>query len=153
MYSTDLSENEWARLRSHLPALPKTIKTRAHSLREIFDAIFYVLKTGCPWRLLPGDFPPWQSIFYHFRRFRLSGLWHLNFRTLRTAERERMGRNPAASAAIVDSQSVKTFHRPGPYPCFHIMVAELSGRASVGARGWGTAACFGSYHLAVGSLG
>jgi len=108
MYSTDLSENEWARLRSHLPALPKTIKTRAHSLREIFDAIFYVLKTGCPWRLLPGDFPPWQSIFYHFRRFRLSGLWHLNFRTLRTAERERMGRNPAASAAIVDSQSVKT---------------------------------------------
>jgi putative transposase len=66
------------------------------------------LKTGCPWRLLPHDFPPWQTIFYHFRKFRLSGLWHLIFRTLRTAERERVGRNSAASAAIVDSQSVKT---------------------------------------------
>ena len=74
IYSTDLSGREWACLKTHLPAskLPGTM--RAHSLREIFYAIFYVLKSSCPWRLLPGDFAPWQTVFYHFRRFRVSGL-------------------------------------------------------------------------------
>lgn len=47
---------------------------RAHAPRDVFDAIFYVLRSGCPWRLLPGDFPPWSTVYYHFRRFRLSGL-------------------------------------------------------------------------------
>ena len=77
-------------------------------MRAIFDAIFYVLKTGCHWRLLPHDFPPWQTVFYHFRRFRLSGIWHRIFTIFRTAERKRAGRDPDASAAIIDSQSVKT---------------------------------------------
>ena len=81
---------------------------RTHSLRDVFDAVFYVLRSGCPWRLLPGDFPPWSSVYYHFRRFRLGGLWHRVFTVLRTAERGRIGKDPDASAAIVDSQSVKT---------------------------------------------
>ena len=107
-YATDLSDSEWAFLRDRLPELPKRVKTRAHSLRDIFDAIFYVLKTGCHWRLLPHDFPPWQTVFYHFRRFRLSGMWHRIFTILRTAERKRAGKDPDASAAIMDSQSIKT---------------------------------------------
>ena len=82
-------------------------------MREIFDAIFYVLKTGCHWRLLPHDFPPWQTVFYHFRRFRLSGLWHRIFSVLRAAERKRAGKDPNPSAAIVDSQSVKTTEECG----------------------------------------
>ena len=86
-YATDLSDSEWTHLRNHLPELPKKVKTRTHSLRDIFDAIFYVLKTGCHWRLLPHDFPPWQTVFYHFRRFRLSGIWHRIFTVLRAAER------------------------------------------------------------------
>ncbi len=84
------------------------VKPRAHSLRDIFDAIFYVLKTGCHWRLLPHDFPPWQTVFYRFRRFRLSGMWHRIFTILRAAERKRAGKDPDASAAIMDSQSIKT---------------------------------------------
>ena len=107
-YATDLSDSEWAFLRDRLPELPKKVKPRAHSLRDIFDAIFYVLKTGCHWRLLPHDFPPWQTVFYHFRRFRLSGMWHRIFTILRAAERKRTGKDPDASAAIMDSQSIKT---------------------------------------------
>ena len=115
IYSTNLSDREWACLKTHLPAskLPGTM--RAHSLREIFDAIF-VLKNGCPWRLLPGDFPPWQTVFYHFRRFRLSGLWHRVFTILRALERKRNGKDTNPSAAIVDSQSVKTVEESAGSP-------------------------------------
>jgi putative transposase len=71
---------------------------RTHALRDVFDAIFfYVLRSGCPWRMLPGDFPPWPTVYYHFRRFRLSGLWHRVFAILRAAERKRVGKNPDAS--------------------------------------------------------
>jgi putative transposase len=108
IYTTDLSDAEWACLKNHLPASKLPEKMRPHALREIFDAIFYVLKSGCPWRLLPGDFPPWQTVFYHFRKFRLSGLWFLALKALRAAERKRNGKDPNPSAAIVDSQSVKT---------------------------------------------
>ena len=119
-YATDLSDSEWNYLRDRLPELPKKVKTRTHSLRDIFDAIFYVLKTGCHWRLLPHDFPPWQTVFYHFRRFRLSGRWHRIFTILRAAERKRVGKDPDASAVIMDSQSIKTTEecrkpKPGGY--------------------------------------
>ena len=107
-YATDLSDKEWAYLCRHLPEMPKNVKMRVHTLRDVFDAVFYILKSGCPWRLLPGDFPPWQTVFYHFRRFRLSGMWHRILKVLRAAERVRMDRAPDASAAIVDAQSVRT---------------------------------------------
>src|SRR5215213_3689626 len=103
-YATDLSDEEWAYLRTRLPELPKTVRMRAHPLRDIF----YVLRSGCPWRMLPGDFPPWSTVYYHFRRFSLSGLWHRAFAILRAAERNRVGKNPDASTAILDSQSMKT---------------------------------------------
>jgi putative transposase len=112
-YSTDLSDKEWARLKTHLPASKLPSRLRAHSLRDILDAIFYVLKSGCTWRLLPHDFPPWSTVYYHFRRFRLSGLWHRIFKVLRAAERKRAGTVPNASAAIMDSQSVKTTEECG----------------------------------------
>lgn len=108
IYATDLSDREWACLCCRLPEMPKDVKMRVHALRDVLDAIFYVLKSGCPWRLLPGDFPLRQTVFYHFRRFRISGMWHRIFKVLCAAERVRQGRNPDASAAIVDAQSVKT---------------------------------------------
>ena len=98
-YATDLLDSEWSYLRDQLSELPKKVKTRTHSLRDIFDAIFYVLRSGCHWRLWPHDFPPWQTVFYHFRRFRLSGMWHRIFTILRGMERKRVGKNPNASAA------------------------------------------------------
>jgi transposase len=107
-YPTDLSDTEWTRLRSYLPARKAQGRPRTHSLRDVLDAIFYVLKSGCHWRLLPHDFPPWTTVYYHFRKLRLSGAWALIYRALRRAERKRVGKNPDPSAAIMDSQSVKT---------------------------------------------
>ena len=104
----DLSDEEWVCLRSLLSDLPNAVRPRAHSLRDVIDAVFYVLRSGCPWRSLPSDFPPWSTVYYHFRRFRRRGLWHLLFASLRATERKRAGRNPDPSAAIVDSQSAKT---------------------------------------------
>ena len=99
---------EWETLQRHLPPLPKRGRPPIHFLRSIFDAIFYILRTGCPWRYLPANFPPWQTVFYHFRRLRLKGTGTLLLRALHRAERERQGRNPDPSAAIMDAQSVKT---------------------------------------------
>jgi transposase len=99
---------QWTRLRLCLPTPKAQGRPRTHSLRDVFDAIFYVLKSGCPWRLLPHDFPPWSAVYYHFRLFRLSGLWHLILKVLCAAERMRAGKDPQPTAAIMDSQSVKT---------------------------------------------
>jgi putative transposase len=107
-YPSDLSVAEWVCVQRYLPPLSTRGRPRTHSLRRILDAIFYVLRTGCAWRYLPCNFPPWQTVFYHFRRFRLRGVWHLLYAALHRAERERVGRHPDPSAAIMDSQSVKT---------------------------------------------
>jgi putative transposase len=107
-YPSDLSDAEWTCVQRHLPPLSPRGRPRTHSWRRILDAIFYVVRTGCPWRYLPSNFPPWQTVFYHFRRFRLNGTWHLLYSALHRAERVRVGRNPDPSAAIMDSQSVKT---------------------------------------------
>src|SRR5215203_4074686 len=107
-YPTDLSDAQWTRLRSYLPTPKAQGRPRTHALRDVFDAIFYVLKSDCHWRLLPHDFPPWSTVYYHFRRFRLSGLWSLILKVLRAAERNRAGKDPQPTAAIMDSQSAKT---------------------------------------------
>jgi putative transposase len=107
-YPSDLSDAEWDCLQRYLPPLPRCGRPRTHSLRSILDAIFYVLRTGCAWRYLPCNFPPWQTVFYHFTRFRLNGIWRLLYTAVHRAERERVGRNPNPSAAIMDSQSVTT---------------------------------------------
>src|SRR5258708_5067378 len=107
-YPSNLSDVEWETLQRHLPPLPRRGRPPTHSLRAVFDAIFYVLRTGCPWRYLPANFPPWQTVFSHLRRLRLKGTWTLLLRALHRAERERQGRNPHPSAAIMDARSVKT---------------------------------------------
>ena len=95
-------------MQPYLPALPRRGRPRTHPLRTILNAIFYLLRTGCPWRYLPSNFPPWQTVFYHFRRWHLRGDWHGLFKALRVAERRRVGKDPHPSAAIMDAQSVKT---------------------------------------------
>lgn len=107
-YPSDLTDAAWACTQRFLPPKSPRGRPRTHSLRRILDAIFYVVCTGCAWRYLPSDFPPWQTVFYHFRRFRLTGTWHLLYTALHRAERARVGRNADPSAAIMDSQSVKT---------------------------------------------
>jgi putative transposase len=77
-------------------------------LREILDAVFYVVRGGCTWRLLPHDFPPWKTVYHYFRAWRIDGTWERMHAALRQRVRVRLKRNPQPSAAIVDSQSVKT---------------------------------------------
>ena len=74
----------------------------------ILNAVFYVLKSGCPWRLLPRDFPPWKTVYDWFRRWRIDGTWERLNAGLRERLRSQVGRDPHPSAGIVDSQSAKT---------------------------------------------
>ena len=108
LYPSNLSDAEWDRLQRLLPPRSPHARLRRHSLRSVFDALFYLLRTGCPWRYLPASFPPWQTVYYHFRQFCRTGLWTHLWRELRAAERRRVGKDPHPSAAIMDSQSVKT---------------------------------------------
>jgi len=107
-YPTDLSDDEWRCISPHLPKPTGQGRPRLHGLRAILDAVFYILKSGCPWRLLPRDFPPWKTVYDWFRRWRIDGTWERLNAELRKRLRWRLGRNPNPSAAIVDSQSVRT---------------------------------------------
>ena len=107
-YPTDLSDAEFKHIEPHLPAANHRGRPRMHGLREILNAVFYVLKSGCPWRLLPRDFPPWKTVYDWFRKWRIDGTWERLNAELRERLRVRLGRNPKPSAGIVDSQSMKT---------------------------------------------
>jgi putative transposase len=107
-YLTDLSDSEWSCLEPHLPVPKATGRPRIHNRREILDAVFYVLRSGCPWRLLPHDFPPWKTVFHYFRAWRINGTWERMNRAIRERLRVQLKRNPELSAGIVDSQSTKT---------------------------------------------
>ena len=107
-YLTDRSDAEYACLEPHLPAPLQPGGPRVHPLGEILDGIFYALRSGCAWRLLPHEFPPWQTIYHYFRLWRLNGTWERLNAALRERLRTRAGRDPQPSAGIIDSQSVKT---------------------------------------------
>jgi putative transposase len=108
-YQTDLSDAEWSCLEPHLPAPKATGRPRVYPLPEILNAVFYVLRSGCSWRLLPHDFAPWRSVYHYFREFRMDGTWERMHAALRERVRVRLKRDPQPSAGIVDiSQSVKT---------------------------------------------
>jgi putative transposase len=107
-YLTDLSDAEWTHLKDHLPTPKAPGRPRVHTLREILNAIFYIVRSGCAWRLLPHDFPPWRTVYHYFRAWRLDGTWERMHAALRQRVRVCLKRNPHPSAAIVDSQSIKT---------------------------------------------
>ena len=107
-YSTDLTDAEWECLKLYVPPPNKRGRPKIHSTREIFNAIFYVLKSGCAWRLLPRDFPPWETVYYWFRRWRIDGTFEQLNAAVRERLRVRLRRNPQPSAGVVDSQSAKT---------------------------------------------
>jgi putative transposase len=107
-YPTDLSDAEWNYIEPYMPAPKGHGRPRTHNLREILDAVFYVLKSGCQWRLLPHDFPRWPTVYHYFRQWRIDGTWERINRAIRERLRVRLKRDPQPSAGIVDSQSVKT---------------------------------------------
>lgn len=89
-------------------------RLRRHRLRDVLDAVFYLVKTGCQWRLMPESFPPWQTVYYHFRRWRRSGLLRRMHTALRAVTRLRAGRRLDPSLGLLDAQVVKTSTQGGP---------------------------------------
>jgi putative transposase len=107
-YSTDLTDAEWECLELYVPPPNKRGRPKTYSSRQVLNAIFYVLKSGCAWRLLPRDFPPWETVYWWFRRWRIDGTFERLNSALRERLRTRLRRNPQPSAGVVDSQSAKT---------------------------------------------
>ena len=103
-YPTDLFDAEWTDIKPHLPAPKGYGRPRVHDLRVILNAVFYVLKSGCQWRLLPHDFPRWPTVYHYFRKWRIDGTWERINRTIRQRLRVRLRRDPQPSPGVVDSQ-------------------------------------------------
>ena len=114
-YESDLNDDQWALLVPLLePASKKKSGRPRHAdRREIVNAIFYILKTGCQWCQLPREFPTWSTVYVYYRRWRLSGVWQSAHEELHRQVREQVGKKASPTAAVMDSQSVKTSQKGG----------------------------------------
>lgn len=107
-YPSDLTDKEWHLLEPLMPAAKPGGRPRKVAMRKVLNGIFYVLRGGCAWRMMPHDLPKWKTVYDYFRNWRLSGLWECLNQVVREQLRIRLGRAARPSAAIIDSPSVKT---------------------------------------------
>lgn len=112
-YASDLSEKQWEILAKLLPPRQGAGRPMVYSLREIINAILYIVRSGSQWKNLPHDFPKWKSVYYHYRKWCLDGTWQCLNEALVVQSREAVARKPQPSAAIIDSQSSKTTESGG----------------------------------------
>jgi len=113
-YPSDLTDKQWELLDPLIPQPSLEGRPPIYERREIVNAILYVLRSGCPWRLVPHDLPAWGTVYWYFRRWRDGGVWDQVLAALRMEVRTKQGRHPEPSAAIIDSQSIKTSAVRGP---------------------------------------
>lgn len=107
-YPTDVTDEQWMLIEPLIPPAEPGGRHREVDMREVINGILYLNRTGCSWRLLPHEFPPWGTVHYYYRRFRLDGTWQKIHDKLREKVRRKAGKKPTPSAAVIDSQSVKT---------------------------------------------
>jgi len=112
-YPSDLTDEQWKLISRLIPPAEPGGRDRSVDMREVVNGILYLNRNGCVWRALPHEFPPWGTVWYYFRRFRNDGTWAKVHDALREKVRTKAGRKKTPSAAIIDSQSVKTTEKRG----------------------------------------
>lgn len=136
-YPSDLNDAEWQCVAPLIPPAKTGGRPRTTDMREVLNAIFYVLRGGCAWRMLPHDFPPWKTVYHYFWQWRREGVWQQIHDTLRRQVRRQEGREEEPSAAILDSQPVKTTEKGG----FAATTRARRSKAGSGISSWTRSGC------------
>ena len=128
-YPSDLTDEQWLLITPHIPPEKHGGRHREVDMRQVVNGLCYQSRTGCQWRAMPKDLPPWSTVAYYFYRFRNDGTWQTLHDALRKKVRVAAGKDPTPSAAVIDSQSVKTTEKRGS------AAGTTRARRSMGASG------------------
>lgn len=112
-YPSDLTDEQWKLIEPLIPEAKPGGRPRSVDMRQVINGILYINRGGCSWRMLPRDFPPWSTVHYYYRCFRIGGIWQRIHDHLRPLVRQQAGKKPTPTAAIIDSQSIKTAGKGG----------------------------------------